>query len=153
MTGFTEYHLKAAPILQENLQVEVKGYNTLCSCKIKGVNCEIVFKGINVTGGWLCQEAVVTMQVPETQKTPQTYRRQVVAINPEDDIAQACARVSEVIERVGGVKKILLKKRSEWQALIENDPLSLGVGKTHLEALGDLVMKNPGQFGLEIAVV
>ncbi len=154
--NFAEYHRQAAPILQQNLQVGVIGYHTLCSCLIKGKQCEITFKGKPHEGNpqsWLCEEAIVNLSIPGAPKTPQTHQRFVVTISPHDDLSSACARVSEAILKVTGVNKIIVKKQGElWRATLEHKPGVSETGKTHLEAIGELLMSNPEQFGVEVIV-
>lgn len=155
--NIAEYHQKAAPILQESLQVGVIGYSNLCFCQIKGMNCEIIFKVKPDTGKpecWLCEEAVVSLSVPDAPKTPQTYKRFVVAISPMASIQQACASVSEAILKVTGVQKIMVHRQGQgdWLASIEGKPHTTSKGATHLEAIGELVMSHPELFGVEVNV-
>lgn len=150
--NFAEYHLKAAPLLQEMLQIEVRGYNTLCSFKIKNMTCEVVFRGAN-SGTFACDEAVVVLSMPGAPKTPQTHKRLVVAIDKNDTIAQACAKVSELILKTTGVRKIIVKSRgTDWHASFEDNATIWSSGKTAYEAIGDLIFHHSEQFGVEVEV-
>lgn len=150
--SFSEYHLKAAPLLQEMLQIEVRGYNTLCSCKFKNMTCEIVFKG-KVDGGFRCSEAVIDLSMPGVPKTPQTHKRLVVAIDKDDTISDACVKVVELLTKTAGVKKIVAKQRDVWQVYFADNPAVWASGKTFYEALGDLLFHNPEQFGVEVELL
>lgn len=147
------YHLKAAPILQQLLQVEVKGYDTLCAFQIKGMSCEVFFKFKPSPDVFKCEEALITMSMPGAPKTPQTYKRLVVAIDENDTIAQACMKVSETVLRTTGVKTIIVKHQDKnWCAFIEEKSFVNAIGQTAHEALGNLVHNNPEEFGVQVEV-
>lgn len=151
MITFAEYHQKAATHLQEILQTEVKGYNTLCSCMIKNRRCEVVFKGKTAIE---IDEAVIDYSIPGVPKTPQTHKRRVVAINHADSVQEASNKVAEEIARLLPNVITVAKKGNEWMASVEgNGPAFMfAMGNTHLEAIGQLVMNNSGRFGVEVTV-
>lgn len=139
----SEYHHKAAPILQELLQIEVKGYDTLCSFAIKGMVCEVVFKD---------KEAFVTLFVNGAPRTPQTYKRLVVDID-KNDVSQSCVKVVDAVNKITGVIKIAVKKHDNcWKAFLKDKVTIYETNDDVLRALGSLFFKNPEQFGVEIEI-
>jgi hypothetical protein len=150
--SFSEYHFKAAEYLTENLQIKVTGYNTLCSCVINGMTCEVTFCGKSGFANLVCTEAIVTVYRPGAPNTPQNFKRHVVGISESWDIAQACAAVSDEINRLSRVTRIIVKKRgADWHAQIEGKA-EWASGKSHIEAIGDLVLSHPDQFGVEVKI-
>lgn len=149
MVNFSEYHQQAATHLQEILQTEVKGYYTLCSCVVKNRRCDIVFKGKTEV-----DEAIIDYSIPGAPKNPHTHSRRVVAINHGDSVQEACNKVAEEISRLMPNVINVVKKGSEWMAYVEgNGPAYMfSMGDTHLEAIGQLIMKYNSRFGVEVAV-
>lgn len=146
MKTFSEYHLVAAVILTKYLQIKVDGYNTLCSCQIEGKACEVVFKGQPTFDKWLCSEAIVTFSgMPK--------KRSVVNILPEWDIDRVCSAVADEIKRITQINNVVVGKSGDaWHAVLEHNSSMCGSGKTHLEAIGDLVFNNADAFGIEVKV-
>ncbi len=150
--GFSEYHHAAATCLQEVLQVGVRGYNTLCSFNIKNRLCEVVFKNDLGRGdSWEPVEAIIDWYVPGVPKTAQTHKRRVVAINKGSTMAQAVNAVVDEVKRMTDTPQIIVQKYGQnWRAYL--NPSKFYEGKTHTEALGELLINNAPNLGIEVSV-